>query len=152
MDDIGVRGFRRLAGLVLAALATVAMAVALVLAGFNLTFQLTTSEAVGEVVAVSTVPEQAGVIAPTHEVVVEYPDRNGQSRRFDELVRGVAPTKGDEVPVRYRMGPPVEARVANYWWIWRPATTAGAVALALALGAEELLRNRRRPALLDRSS
>lgn len=144
MDDFGVRGIRRLAGLLLAALATAALAVALVFAVLNLTFQLTTSEAVGEVVAVNPVPEHARTIAATHEVVVEYPDRNGQFRRFDELVRGVAPTKGDDITVRYRMGPPVEARVANYWWIWRPATIAGAVALVLALGAEELLRNRRR--------
>lgn len=153
MQDFGVRGFRRLAGLVAAALAAIALLVGIVFASMNLAFQLTATEAVGEVVAVTPVRTEAGEPRPgEHVLTVEYPDRNGQFRRFDERVRGEAPAKNDEIAVHYRMGPPVEARIANYWWIWRSATLAGSVALGLGLVAEELLRNRRRLVLQPRAA
>ncbi|MDO5501244.1 MAG: DUF3592 domain-containing protein [Propionibacteriaceae bacterium] len=143
--EFGIRGPRRTIGWALAVLAGAAFLVAIVLAVINGVLLVATAEAVGEVVAVEPVTDAAGQPrSERHRLVVEYPDRNGQFRRFDEQTRGVAPAKGDEVPVRYRMGPPVEARVANPWWIWRPATFAGATALGLGLVAEELLRNRRR--------
>lgn len=131
----------------MAAAATTGLLISLVLASMSLVFLATTVEAVGVVVAVrpdsgATAGQPVRAVRPL--LVVEYPDRNGQFRRFDEKVRGEAPAKGAEIAVRYRMGPPVEARIANYWTIWEPATIAGAVGLGLGLVAEELLRNRRR--------
>ncbi|WP_432558654.1 DUF3592 domain-containing protein [Granulicoccus sp. GXG6511] len=149
--DFGVRGVRRLLGLGAAAGAGLALIVALVLSVQALMFEFTTAEAIGEVVAVQPVP--AGTDQSRrdrHGVTVEYPDRNGQFRRFDDVVGGTAPEKGGEITVRYRMGPPVEARVENRWWLWRPATIAGGVGLVLALFAEEWLRNRRRFASTSR--
>jgi len=142
---IRVGGVRRLGGLVAAATAAVAVVVSVVFAVQALAFQWTTAEAVGEVVAVHPVPDDAGAPQPDkHVVVVEYPDRNGQFRRFDQQITGTAPEKNAELFVRYRMGPPVEARLANLWWLWRPATIASGGALIAAMAAEEALRNRRR--------
>lgn len=136
---------RRFAGLIALAGAGLALVIGLVFAIQSLMFQVSAAEAAGEVVAVQPVLDAAGrPQIDRHLVVVEFPDRNGQSRRFDAEVEGQAPEKGAEVPVRYRMGPPVDARLANYWLLWRPATIAGAGALGLGLVAEELLR--RRPA------
>lgn len=138
-------GVRRVAGLAAAAAAGLALIVALVFSVQALMFQFSTAEAVGEIVAVDPVVDGSGrPRLDRHVVVVEYPDRNGQFRRFDQEVEGEAPAKGAEIDVRYRMGPPVEARVANAWWLWRPASVAGAIALMLALVAEECLRTRRR--------
>lgn len=144
--DPGIGGVRRTAGLAAVVGAGLALIVALVFSVEALVFQFTTAEAVGEIVAVQPVTHPSGhVRADRHVVVVEYPDRNGQFRRFDQEVDGKAPVKGEEIAVRYRMGPPVQARVANAWWLWRPASIAGAVALVLGLVAEEALRNRRQP-------
>ncbi|MDO5682001.1 MAG: hypothetical protein Q4G46_04135 [Propionibacteriaceae bacterium] len=143
---LAVRGVRRLIGLVAAGAALVALIVTLVLAAQALYFQVTSAEAVGEVVAVHPVVDDEGTPrADRTAVVVEYPDRNGQFRRFDEQVTGNAPVKGAEVAVHYRMGPPVVARMANPWWLWRPASISSALFLGLALVAEEALRLRRRP-------
>lgn len=140
-----VRGVRRAFGLAAAAGAGLALIVALVFSVQALVFQFSTSEAVGEIVAVEPVFDAAGQPRrDRHVVVVEYPDRNGQFRRFDQEVEGSAPEKGEEIAVRYRMGPPVEGRVANAWWQWRPASIAGGVSLVLALIAEEMLRSRPR--------
>lgn len=144
--DPEIRGVRRALGFATAAGAALAAIVALVFSVQALVFQLSTAEAVGEIVAVAPVFDAAGEPRVDRQVVVvEYPDRNGQFRRFDQEVEGGPPEKGAEIVVRYRMGPPVEARVENGWWLWRPASIAGGVALLLALAAEEGLRNRRRP-------
>lgn len=140
-----VRGPRRVVGLGAAALALAALLAALGFSVANLVFQVTTIEAVGEVVAVQPGQDEGGQPQPDrHALVIEYADRNGQVRRFDETVSGEAPRRGDELVVRYSSRPPVEARIANYWWIWREATVAGAAALLLGLGAEEALRVRSR--------
>ncbi|WP_425308108.1 DUF3592 domain-containing protein [Ammonicoccus fulvus] len=142
-----VRGPRRVIGLGAAALALAALLTALGFSVANLVFQFSTIEAVGEVVAVRPGQDEAGQARPDrHAVVIEYADRNGQVRRFDETVAGDAPRRGDELAVRYSARPPVQARIANYWWIWREATLAGAIALVLGLGAEEALRVRSRTA------
>lgn len=140
-----VPGPRRVIGLGAAALALAALLAALGFSVANLVFQFSTIEAVGEVVAIRPGQDEAGQARPDrHTVVVEYADRNGQVRRFDETISGEAPGRGDELAVRYSARPPVEARIANYWWIWREATVAGAAALLLGLGAEEALRVRSR--------
>lgn len=140
-----VRGPRRVVGLGAAVLALAALLLALGFSVANLVFQFTTIEAVGEVVAIQPAQAGAGQAQPDrHAVVIEYADRNGQVRRFDEVVSGDAPRRGDELAVRYSARPPVEARIANYWWIWRDATIAGAIALGLGLCAEEALRVRTR--------
>lgn len=145
-----VRGARRTAGRTVGLGAALALLVGLVLSIQAAVFHFSTAEAVGEVVAVEAVRDAAGEVREDrHAVVVEYPDRNGQFRRFDQEVEGTAPEKGAEIGVRYRMGPPVEARIANAWWLWRPASVAGAIALILGLAAEELLRQRRRVTVLE---
>lgn len=144
-----VRGPRRVIGLAAAALALGALLAALGFSVANLTAQLGSIEAVGEVVA--TQPEIDAAGRPNSDrpssdrqvVVIEYADRNGQVRRFDEAVSGSALHRGDELTVRYSAKPPVEAWIANYWWIWREATVAGAAALGCGLIAEEALRTRR---------
>lgn len=146
MQDFGVRGPRRVIGLLAAAGAAIALLVALVLATGNLVFLVTTQGVIGEMVAVDPVIAADGVpVEGRYHVVVEFPDRHGQFRRFDEEIRALeVPEQGDEVAVRYRPQPPVEARIDQPWWIWRDATIGGGVALALGVLAEELLRNRRR--------
>lgn len=147
MQDLGVRGPRRVLGLLTGALAVVVLLVALVVSAGNLMFWASTQSVIGEVVAVETVQDADGVpVQGRWRVVVEYPDRNGQFRRFDEEVRAVEVLEqGDEVAVRYRPRPPIEARIDNQWWIWRDATILGGVSLGLGVLAEELLRSRRRP-------
>lgn len=145
MQQFGVRGPRRLIGRITAALAGAAVLVALVLSVGNAMFWNQTLTATGEVVAVDpAVDGQGSHIAGSWMVVIEYPDRNGQFRRFDEVVGGDPPESGDEIAVRYRPTPPIEARIDNPWWIWRDVTIWGGIAIGLGVVAEELLRNRRR--------
>lgn len=146
MQDFGVRGPRRVIGLLAAASAVIALLVALTFATANLGFLVTTQGVIGEVVAVDPVTSQDGVpVEGQYRIEVEFPDRNGQFRRFDEDIRALAtPKVGDEIAVRYRPQPPIDARIDQPWWIWRDATIAGGVALGLGVIAEELLRNRRR--------
>lgn len=149
MQDFGVRGPKRVVGLLAAAGAVLALVVALTFAAGNLAFLLTTQGVIGEVVAVDPVTGQDGVpVEGQYRLEVEFPDRNGQFRRFDEDIRALeTPEVGDEIAVRYRPQPPIEARIDQPWWIWRDATIAGGVALGLGVVAEELLRNRRRLSL-----
>lgn len=149
MQDFGVRGPRRVIGLLAAAGAVAALVVMLVLATGNLVFLMATQGVIGEIVAVDRVIGAEGVPVEGHyRLEVEFPDRNGQFRRFDEDIGALeTPTVGDEIAVRYRPQPPIEARIDQPWWIWRDATIAGGVALGLGVVAEELLRNRRRLSL-----
>ena len=140
-----LRVVRRVVGVASVGGALLAALVAVVFSVQALVFQISTAEAVGEVVAVEPAHTEVGDIQEgRHHVVVEFPDRNGQFRRFDELLSWPVPVKGAQIDVRYRMGPPVDARVWNVWRLWQPATLAGGVALGLGLVGEELLRSRRR--------
>jgi hypothetical protein len=146
VEDFGVRGARRMLGLLTAALAAVALLGALAYSVGNLLFLASTQSVIGEVVAVAEVRRDDGVpVEGRWRVVVEFPDRNGQFRRFEEEVRPIeAPRNGDEVAVLYQPQPPIEARINNPWWLWRDAAIWGGIALGLGVVAEELLRNRRR--------
>ena len=141
-----------MAGQVAAAGAVIALMVALAYAVGNLVFYLTTQDVIGEVIAVEPVKDRDGRPIPdSYLVEAEFPDRNGQFRRFDEEIHAFeVPEEGDEIPIRYRPRPPVQARVDQPWWIWRDATIVGGVALGLGVVAEELLRNRRRLSLAER--
>jgi hypothetical protein len=149
MQDFGVRGPRRVIGLLAALGAVLALIVALAFATSNLAFLLTTQGGIGEIVAVDPVLGEDGAPVEGHyRLEVEFPDRNGQFRRFNEEIGEVeTPEAGDEIAVRYRPHPPVDARIDQPWWIWRSATIAGGVALGLGVVTEELLRNRRRLSL-----
>lgn len=146
MQQFGVRGPRRLIGRIIAALAGVAVVVGLVLSVGNTTFMSQTLAATGEIVAADpALNDQGTAIEDRWVVVIEYPDRNGQFRRFDEVIRSdPPPERGDEIAVRYRPSPPIEARIDNPWGLWRDVTLCGGIAIGLGVVAEELLRNRRR--------
>ena len=112
----------------------------------NLIFQFTAREAAGEVVALETArtPDGQVRVPVEYQAVIEFPDFNGQFRRFtDGSTTGEPPAIGSDVMVLYNPNRPSEAKMANYLLIWRAAINAGVGALAAGILAEELLRGSR---------
>lgn len=137
---------RRTAGFLFAAVAIACVLIAGFFSVNNLIFQLTANQAAGQVVALETArtPEGQVRVPVEYQAVIEFPDRNGQFRRFtDGSTTGEPPAIGSDVTVLYNPKKPSQAKMANYLLIWRAAINAGVGALIAGILAEELLRGSR---------
>lgn len=138
-------GVRRVVGSVIAISAVLLMLVTLFLTISNVVLQLTSLKTTGEVVALETVRGSDGQVrVPVqYQTVIEFPDNNGQFRRFiDVASTGSPPAIGEDVGVLFNPQNPAEARWADYSLIWRGAVAFGVAALVFGIVAEELLRRR----------
>lgn len=140
-------GLRRRLGWVVAALAMALGAVALGLAASTAVWTLGAGEATGEVVALDAMRDASGEVRVPAEyrAVIEFPDHNGQFRRFDDpsTTRNPPPI-GSEVKVLYDRRRPAKARIEDHLLLYGDAITAGVWALGIGVVAEELLRGAQR--------
>lgn len=137
---------RRRIGWACAAVAAVLAAVAIGLAVSTLVYSMRSGEANGEVIALEEVRDEAGQVkAPAeYRLVIEYPDHNGQFRRFTEATTTTEPPAiGSEVKVLFDRRRPANARLEDLELLYHPAVVAGAWALGIGVVAEGLVRGAR---------
>ncbi|GAB3713253.1 DUF3592 domain-containing protein [Mariniluteicoccus flavus] len=135
-------------GWAVAAIAAVLTAVSLFFAVTTLVFALRSGQATGEVIALETARDAQGQVkVPVeYQAVIEFPDHNGQFRRFtDASTTTTPPAIGSEVKVLFDRKRPSKARMEDMSLMYREALTAGVWALAIGIVAEELVRGARRP-------
>lgn len=146
-DQARPTGLRRRLGCVVAGLAIALGAVAVGLAASMAVWTLRAGEATGEVVALDAVRGPSGEVRVPAEyrAVIEFPDHNGQFRRFDDpsTTRNPPPI-GSEVKVLFDRRRPAKARIENHLLLYGDAITAGVWSLAIGVAAEELLRGAQR--------
>lgn len=144
MDWHPDRIWRTRFGVACAAVAVVLLALALQQGGTTGWFVATAGRASGEVIGHEPdLDPKTGQPRPGVHLKVEFPDRNGQFRRFTEraVVTGSDITGvGGEVSVIYDKKRPANARVLDYLGLFGYAAHLGIASLIAGVAAEELLR------------